>query len=103
MSPPKREWSSGFQTPSEDSLELCLLQTGLAKNEKLPQTTSLNKVFVSKYLLVIFLLLFFHSFRVASDFSVNPINLHIHFEIRYASAFADVRKNSVIFIFNLSF
>ena len=39
----KMEGASGFQTPSgpsEDSLELCLLQTGLAKNEKLPQTTS---------------------------------------------------------------
>ena len=54
--------------------------------------TSLNKFFVSKYLLVIFLLLFIHSFQVASDFSVNPTNLHIHFEIRYASAFAHVRK-----------
>ena len=39
MSPPKRffffslkiEGASGFQTPSEDSLELCLSQTGLAK------------------------------------------------------------------------
>ena len=46
MSPPKSffflriEGVSGFQTPSEDSLELCLLQTGLAKNEKLHQTTS---------------------------------------------------------------
>ena len=30
--------ASGFQTPSEDSLELCLSQTGLAKNEKLHQT-----------------------------------------------------------------
>ena len=54
--------------------------------------TSLNKVFISKYLLVIFLLLFIHRFQVASDFSVNPTNLHIHFEIRYASAFAQVRK-----------
>ena len=34
--------------------------------------TSLNKVFVSKYLLVILLLPFIHSFQVASDFSVNP-------------------------------
>ena len=34
------EGVSGFQTPSEDSLELCLSQTGLAKNEKLHQTTS---------------------------------------------------------------
>ena len=34
------EGASGFQTPSEDSLELCLSQTGLAKNEKLHQTTS---------------------------------------------------------------
>ena len=46
MSPPKRlfylkmEGASGFQTPSEDSLELCLSHTGLAKNEKLHQTTS---------------------------------------------------------------
>ena len=31
----KIEGASGFQTPSEDSLELCLSQTGLAKNEKL--------------------------------------------------------------------
>ena len=36
----KMEEASGFQTPSEDSLELCLSQTGLAKNEKLHQTTS---------------------------------------------------------------
>ena len=36
----KREGASGFQTPSEDSLELCLSQTGLAKNKKLHQTTS---------------------------------------------------------------
>ena len=36
----KIEGASGFQTPSEDSLELCLSQTGLAKNEKLHQTTS---------------------------------------------------------------
>ena len=34
--------------------------------------TPLNKVFVSKCLLVIFLLLFIYSFQVASDFSVNP-------------------------------
>ena len=34
------EGASGFQTPSEDSLELRLSQTGLAKNEKLHQTTS---------------------------------------------------------------
>ena len=27
----KMEGTSGFQTPSEDSLELCLSQTGLAK------------------------------------------------------------------------
>ena len=46
MSPPKSffflkmEGVSGFQTASEDSLELCLSQTGLAKNEKLHQTTS---------------------------------------------------------------
>ena len=46
MSPPKRfffikiEGASGFQTPSEDSIELCLSQTGLAKTEKLHQTTS---------------------------------------------------------------
>ena len=46
MSPPKSffyinmEGASGFQTPSEDSQELSLSQTGLAKNEKLPQTTS---------------------------------------------------------------
>ena len=65
--------------------------------------TSLNKVFVSKYLLFTFLLLFIHSFQVASDFSVNPTNLHIHFEIRNASAFAHVGKTSVIFIFNLVF
>ena len=38
--------------------------------------TSLNKVFVSKYLLAIFLLLFIHSFQVASDFSVNPTKPH---------------------------
>ena len=31
----KIDGDSGFQTPSEDSLELCLSQTGLAKNEKL--------------------------------------------------------------------
>ena len=30
----KREGVSGFLTASEDSLELCLSQTGLAKNEK---------------------------------------------------------------------
>ena len=36
----KIEGTSGFQTPSEDSLELCLSQIGLAKNEKLNQTTS---------------------------------------------------------------
>ena len=37
----KIEGASGFQTPSDDSLELCLSQTGLAKkNEKLNQTTS---------------------------------------------------------------
>ena len=36
----KIEGALGFQTPSEDSLELCLSQTGLAKNEKLHQTTS---------------------------------------------------------------
>ena len=36
----KIEGASGFQTPSEDSLELCLSQTGLAKNTKLNQTTS---------------------------------------------------------------
>ena len=49
MSPPKRfffffflkiKGASGFQTPSEASLELCMSQTGLAKNEKLHQTTS---------------------------------------------------------------
>ena len=46
MSPPKSffflkmEGVSGFQTPSEDSRELCLSQTGLAKNEKLHQTIS---------------------------------------------------------------
>ena len=50
MSPPKRfffffffflkmEGDSGFQTPREDSLELCLSQTELAKNDKLHQTT----------------------------------------------------------------
>ena len=48
MSPPKRFFSkmerdSGFQTPSEDSLELCLSQTGLAKNEKLHQKPQVNK------------------------------------------------------------
>ena len=32
---PKMEGASGFQTPSEDSLEFCLSQTGLAKNKKL--------------------------------------------------------------------
>ena len=37
MSPPRRffflkmEGASGFQTPSDDSLELCLSQAGLAK------------------------------------------------------------------------
>ena len=36
----KMEGVSGFQTPSEDSLELCLSQTGLAKNQKLYQITS---------------------------------------------------------------
>ena len=55
--------------------------------------TSLNKVFFSKYLFVIFLLLFIHSFQVASDFPMNPTNLHIHCEIRYASMFSHVRKN----------
>ena len=47
MSPPKRfffflkmEGASGFQTPSEDNLELSLSQSGLAKNDKLHQTTS---------------------------------------------------------------
>ena len=46
MSPPKSFFlkiegvGSGFQKPSEDSLELCLSQTGLAKNEKLYRTTS---------------------------------------------------------------
>ena len=71
------------------------IRSYFASNGKL--ATSLNKVFVSKYLLVIFLLLFIHSFQVASDFPVNPTNLHIHFEIRYASVFSHVRKNSVIF------
>ena len=36
----KIERASGFQTPSEGNLELCLSQTGLAKNKKLHQTTS---------------------------------------------------------------
>ena len=36
----KTEGVSGFQTPSEDSLELCRSQAGLTKNEKLHQTTS---------------------------------------------------------------
>ena len=36
----KMEGASGFQTLNEVSLELCLSQTGLAKNEKLHQTTS---------------------------------------------------------------
>ena len=36
----KIEGASGFQTPSGDSLELCLSQTSLAKNEILHQTTS---------------------------------------------------------------
>ena len=40
----KIEWASGFHTPSEDSLELCLSQTGLAKNEKLHQTTSSKEI-----------------------------------------------------------
>ena len=31
------------------------------------------------------------------------INLHIHFEIRSAYLFAHVRKNLLIFIFNLDF
>ena len=38
------EGASGFETPSEDSLELCLSQTGLAKNEKLQQTTSSSEI-----------------------------------------------------------
>ena len=44
---------------------------------------SLNKVFVSKNFLVIFVLLFIDSFQVANDFWVNLTNLHIDFEIRY--------------------
>ena len=52
MSPPKSffffllkiEGASGFQTPSEDSLELCLSQTGLANNEILHQTTSSSEI-----------------------------------------------------------
>ena len=36
----KMEGASGFPTPSDDSLEICLSQTGLAKNEKLHQTAS---------------------------------------------------------------
>ena len=39
----KIEGASVFQTPSEDSLELYLSQTGLAKNEKLHQTTQVKK------------------------------------------------------------
>ena len=44
--------------------------------------TSLNKVFVSKYLLVIFLLLSIHSFQVASDFPVNPTNYICIFTVK---------------------
>ena len=40
----KIEGASGFQTPNEDSLELCLSRTGLAKNEKLHQTTSSSEI-----------------------------------------------------------
>ena len=37
----KMEGASGFQTPSEDSLDLCLSDTNrFDKNEKLHQTTS---------------------------------------------------------------
>ena len=43
----------------------------------------LNKFFVPKNFLVIFVLLFIDSFQVASDFQVNLTNLHIDFEIRY--------------------
>ena len=42
----------------------------------------MNKVFVPKNFLVIFVLLFIDSFQVASDFQVNLTNLHIDFEIR---------------------
>ena len=42
---------------------------------------------------------FFDSCQVASDFSVNLTNLHINFEIRCASVFAHVRKNSAIFLY----
>ena len=62
---------------------------------------SLNKVYVSKNFLVIFVLCFIDSFQVVSDFWVNLTNLHIDFEIRYASAFAHVRKNSPFVIFIL--
>ena len=64
---------------------------------------SLNKVFVSKTFFVNVVLLFFDSCQVASDFSVNLTNLHINFEIRCASVFAHVRKNSAIFIITLTF
>ena len=63
---------------------------------------SLNKFFVSKTFFVN-VAFFFDSCQVASDFSVNLTNLHINFEIRYASAFAHVRKNSAIFIITLTY
>ena len=61
---------------------------------------SLNKFFVSKTFFVN--VAFFYSCQVASDFSVNLTNLHINFEIRDASAFAHVRKNSAILIITLT-
>ena len=42
------------------------------------------------------------SFQIASDFWAN-LTMHIDFEIRYASMFTHVQKNSAIFIFILDF
>ena len=53
---------------------------------------SLNKVFLLKNFLVIFVLLFIASFQVASDFCVNLTNLHVDFKIQYTSAFACAKK-----------
>ena len=51
-----------------------------------------------KYCLTEDFLLIEITFRI-----LNLTNLHINFEIRYASAFAHVRKNSAIFIITLTY
>ena len=42
---------------------------------------SVNKMFIWKYFLVIFVLLFIDSFQIVSDFLVNLTNLHTDFQI----------------------